>query len=72
MTIQLDVTKRQLSFIIAAMSRDLRTDDVMEIIRGHENSWSSKALRMREFAERCELLAMLDRTFNATTEDNDE
>lgn len=68
MNINLDLTKRQLSFIIAAMSRDLRTDDVMEIIRGHENSWTSKALRMREFAERGELLAMLDRTFNAARE----
>lgn len=72
MIIKLDITKRQLGFLIAAMSWRLRTDDITEIIRDPENSWSFKRAIAHEYAERCDLLAMLDKTFNSAKEENDE
>ena len=75
MIIKLDITKRQLGFLIAAMSWRLRTDDITEIIRDPENSWSFKRAIAHEYAERCDLLAMLDKTFNSAInkeQDNDE
>jgi len=74
MIIKLDLTKRQLSYLIAAMSWRLRTDDMMESINDPEKSWGFKRVLAHEFAERCDLLAMLDKTFNSATEEqeNDE
>lgn len=74
MIIKLDVTKRQLSYLIAAMSWRLRMDDMMESINDPEKSWGFKRVLAHEFAERCDLLAMLDKTFNSATEEqeNDE
>lgn len=72
MTIRLDLTKRQLSYIVAAMSWHLRKDDITKTIRDPENGWSFKISVAREFAERCELLAMLDRTFNSSMEEQDD
>lgn len=70
MIIKLDVTKRQLSYIIAAMNWRLRTDDITKIIRDPDNGWSFKIAVAREYAERCELLAMLEKIFNSATEEN--
>ena len=71
MIIRLDVTKKQLGYIVAAMSRHLRSENFEEILSNPEARWSFKAMLMREFAERCELLAMLDKTFDSARE-NDE
>ena len=72
MIIKLDLTKRQLSYLIAAMSWRLRTDDMMESINDPEKSWGFKRVLAHEFAERCDLLAMLDKTFNSATEEQDD
>ncbi len=72
MTIKLDLTIRQLSYLIAAMSWRLRTDDITEIIRDPEKGWGFKSGLAHEFAERCDLLAMLDKTFNSSTEEQDD
>lgn len=72
MIIKLDLTKRQLSYLIAAMSWRLRTDDMMESINDPEKSWGFKRVLAHEFAERCDLLAMLDKTFNSATEEKDD
>lgn len=71
MIIKLDLTKRQLSYLIAAMSWRLRTDDITESINDPEKSWGFKRVLAHEFAERCDLLAMLDKTFNAATEEQE-
>lgn len=72
MIIKLDLTIRQLSYLIAAMSWRLRTDDITEIIRDHEKGWGFKSGLAHEFAERCDLLAMLETTFNSATEEQEE
>lgn len=72
MIIKLELTKRQLSYIIAAMSWRLRMDDIIKIISDPENGWSFKRAVAHEFAERCDLLAMLENTFNSATEKDDE
>lgn len=72
MIIKLEITKRQLSYLVAAMSWHLRTDDIMESINDPEKSWGFKRVLAHEFAERCDLLAMLDRTFDSATEENNE
>lgn len=69
MIIRLELTKRQLSYIIAAMSWRLRTDDIIKIISDPENGWSFKRAVAREFAGRCDLLAMLENTFNCEGEE---
>lgn len=72
MIIRLDVTKKQLGFLIAAMSRHLRTEDVKGLLRNPETTWDFKARVVQEYAQRCELLAMLDRTFNSSREQDDD
>lgn len=72
MIIKLDITKRQLSYIIAAMNYRLRTDDITKTISDPDNSWSFKTAVAYEYAQRCELLAMLERTFNSTNEVTEE
>lgn len=72
MIIRLDVTKKQLGFLIAAMSSHLRTEDVKGLLRNPETTWDFKAMVVQEYAQRCELLAMLDRTFNYSREQDNE
>lgn len=72
MIIRLDVTKKQLGFLIAAMSRHLQTEDVKGLLRNPETTWNFKAMVVQEYAQRCELLAMLDRTFNSAKEEQDD
>lgn len=71
MIIKLDLTKRQLSYIIAAMSWRLRTDDITKIISDPENGWSFKRAVAHEFAERCDLLAMLEKLFDSARDDEE-
>lgn len=70
MIIKLDLTKRQLRYIIAAMSLSLRTEDIKELVSNPETTWDFKARIIQEYAQRCELLAMLDKTFNYAKVDN--
>lgn len=72
MIIKLDITKRQLGFLIAAVSSHLRTEDVKGLLRNPETTWNFKAMVVQEYAQRCELLAMLDRTFNSLMEEQDD
>ena len=64
MIIRLDLTRRQLSYIVAAMRWRLRTGDITETIRDPEKGWGFKRAIAHEYTERCDLLAMLDKTFN--------
>ena len=72
MIIRLDVTKKQLGYIIDAMSRDLQTRNLEEILNNPEIRWSLKAMLTSEFAERCELLTMLDKIFDYAREEQDD
>lgn len=72
MIIRLEITKAQLGILIAAMTWRLRTDNVTEIIRNTEGSWDFKAAIAYEFAQRCEVLAMLEKAFNSAMEENDD
>lgn len=72
MIIRLDVTKKQLGFLIAAMSSHLKAEDVKGLLRNPETTWNFKARVVQEYAQRCELLAMLDRTFNSSMEEQDD
>lgn len=71
MIIKLDVTKKQLGYLITAMSWRLPTDDMMESINDPEKSWGFKSALAHEFAERCDLLAMLARTFDSAMEEQE-
>jgi hypothetical protein len=72
MNIKLDITKRQLAYLISAMSKCLRMEDVKDLLNNPEVTWKSKSTIVRDCAERCELLAMLDRTFDTAREDDDD